>query len=416
MTRLYAPRRPVVSLLVLTVLIGACGQSPRQKPATHNNQPGEDAGQDTRVNPGLDVEVEVDVALDAALDDALIEADGSDPGPDALPTQITTHGARFTGYLLPSQRVSLALSAVQGDKVVLWLRRIRETAWAPYMALERAGQSTPVAFANPRANVDAHIPHRVEDLATGFEFWYGGAYTLALENRSTGAGWFEFTLECKSGPCSFEAPQPNPALPGLSDAALRQAIRADHSRHVTIDYANARRHVFRTVDNHDGQVECAYTGTRLTTEDVPDPNYMNIEHSWPQSRGASNEPQKSNIHHLFPTRTPANDARAAYYFGDVTSAITWSEGGSRRGNNAAGQVRFEVRAASRGNIARAMFYFSVVYAQPIPADEEATLRAWHAQDPVDERERARNDAIAAVQNSRNPFIDFPQIVGQIADF
>ena len=38
------------------------------------------------------------------------------------------------------------------------------------------------------------------------------------------------------------------------------------------------------------------------------------------------------------------------------------------------------------------------------------LLAWHAADPVDAREQARNDVIASHQGNRNPFIDHPEWV------
>ena len=40
----------------------------------------------------------------------------------------------------------------------------------------------------------------------------------------------------------------------------------------------------------------------------------------------------------------------------------------------------------------------------------SVLMAWHLQDPVDDRERARNDAIFGFQGNRNPFIDNPEWV------
>ena len=44
----------------------------------------------------------------------------------------------------------------------------------------------------------------------------------------------------------------------------------------------------------------------------------------------------------------------------------------------------------------------------------STLLAWHAQDPVDHIERARNDKIHdSYQSNRNPFIDHPEWVGSI---
>jgi hypothetical protein len=52
--------------------------------------------------------------------------------------------------------------------------------------------------------------------------------------------------------------------------------------------------------------------------------------------------------------------------------------------------------------------------------ELSTLLAWHAADPVDAKERARNDVVFGLQGNRNPFIDHPEWVscvfqGQCAD-
>ncbi len=42
--------------------------------------------------------------------------------------------------------------------------------------------------------------------------------------------------------------------------------------------------------------------------------------------------------------------------------------------------------------------------------ELATLLRWHAEDPVDDAERRRNEAVSAFQTNRNPFIDHPEWV------
>jgi len=90
--------------------------------------------------------------------------------------------------------------------------------------------------------------------------------------------------------------------------------------------------------------------------------------------------------------------------------------GSALGKDFSGRTAFEVRAERRGDIARALFYFSVRYALRIDAEQEQTLRLWHATDPVDEGELRRNDAVEHVQKNRNPFVDHPEFVTKITDF
>jgi deoxyribonuclease I len=186
--------------------------------------------------------------------------------------------------------------------------------------------------------------------------------------------------------------------------------------HTSIGYRAARRELLAGLDSHGGNVECVYTGA-LAAQSV-----VNIEHSWPQSLGASTEPARSDLHHLFVTTQTANSRRSNYRFGNTQchaegSSCRWSDGGSYLGTGSdTGNRVFEVRNARRGDIARAHFYFATRYRTHIEEPEESTLRNWHEQDPVDTDERSRNDAIEAIQHNRNPYIDAPELVSQINDF
>ena len=66
--------------------------------------------------------------------------------------------------------------------------------------------------------------------------------------------------------------------------------------------------------------------------------------------------------------------RSSLAFG-VTSCVgpaqcPYADGGSERGLDARGTQVFEVRAAYRGDVARAHFYFSVRYSLPIPSADD----------------------------------------------
>ena len=184
-------------------------------------------------------------------------------------------------------------------------------------------------------------------------------------------------------------------------------------------------------------------------------NY-NREHTWPSSYGfprniASNYPY-TDSHHLFLADSSYNSSRGntAYRSCDAacTEKPTLENGGAgggsgtfpgnsnwRSGSGSTG--RWQTWVGRQGDVARALFYMDVRYeggthggsglAEPdlILTDNLAlltttsgnvaiahmgqlsTLLTWHAADPVDAKERARNDVVFGFQGNRNPFIDHP---------
>ena len=152
---------------------------------------------------------------------------------------------------------------------------------------------------------------------------------------------------------------------------------------------------------------------------VPDNTVINVEHTWPQSRFNGRYPkemQKSDLHHLFPTDSQVNSVRGNYRFGEVIKdAMELKCPVSRFGQGEKGMV-FEPPKNHRGNVARALFYFSVKYDLPIDPVEEATLKRWNKEDPVDEDEMNRNNVIFEAQKSRNPFVDYPELADLVSDF
>lgn len=202
---------------------------------------------------------------------------------------------------------------------------------------------------------------------------------------------------------------------GLYNRDLKEELYNLVKDHVCLGYTGIRQKMFGEIDNESGKVRCVYTARWVQTSGIPDPNDMNTEHTWPKSMGASEDPAKSDLCHLFPTDSYANSKRGNYPFGVVT-VVHWSKEGSSLGENENGSIVFTPRADHRGNVARAIFYFSIRYRLAVPDEEESVLKRWNSDDPVDAKERARNDGIAKYQKKRNPFIDHPEYVDRIEDF
>lgn len=196
---------------------------------------------------------------------------------------------------------------------------------------------------------------------------------------------------------------------GLKDDSLKKALLKLINNHISVGYQRAQDLVFEDLDNKNGWVECVYTGRKLKTMVEPPATNMNIEHTWPQSLGAKGI-AKCDLHHLYPADSKANGIRGNNPFAPVENP-DWQAGGSK-----ADHKRFEIRKEHRGNAARSMFYFSIRYNMHISDTQEAVLRQWNKEDPVDAEERKRNDRVQNFQNNRNPFVDHPEYVDLINDF
>ncbi|MDD5090989.1 MAG: endonuclease, partial [Candidatus Wallbacteria bacterium] len=196
------------------------------------------------------------------------------------------------------------------------------------------------------------------------------------------------------------------------DELRRQLFRITGINYKSIPYTTARRIIFTQVDNHNNVVEDLYTARQLRiTDTLPDASDVNIEHTWPQSLGAVGV-AKSDMHHLFPCDSKANNVRANYPFGTVpASSVTWSVAGSKYANGT-----FEPRDQVKGDVARAMFYFAVRYEKSVDSRQEETLRAWNTMDPPDQDELTRMQNVSSFQNNSNPFVLHPEFIDRIQDF
>lgn len=214
-----------------------------------------------------------------------------------------------------------------------------------------------------------------------------------------------------------------------------EALKADLylqviKNHKAVGYNPAKKYLFGQLflekSNTGYYVKDLYCEIEYTSGvgpgSLPDQNQLNCEHTWPQSKFSKsfpNETQKSDLHHLFPTDSKANSTRGNFDFAEVVANQNLKNCASSKSGAstvAGGKTFFEPPFSHKGNVARALFYFSVRYKMPIDKNQEEFLKKWHHLDPVDSEEIARNDAIEKIQGNRNPFIDHPEYVDAISDF
>jgi hypothetical protein len=120
-----------------------------------------------------------------------------------------------------------------------------------------------------------------------------------------------------------------------------------------------------------------------------------------------------------------NNKRSNFPYGDVGTASWTSQNGSKLGTcNDSGysSTVFEPIDEYKGDVARSYFYMAVRYytedsgwpgsfmvsgAEPLTWARNVLLD-WSQMDTVSQKEINRNNAIYAIQNNRNPFIDHPE--------
>ena len=298
-----------------------------------------------------------------------------------------------------------------------------------------AGQTAATPSNCERVTFDAIAgqTYRAEVRAVTGDGIYGGCWSTAL-------------VECTpSQPVACAAPafRADTSLPagyyssaqGKTGTALLAALDRIVCRARVLGYDAARDSMYARVEDPDNDDLLAdiYIGRVATVNSratAATANF-NTEHSWPQSRGALNDPAMSDIHHLFPADEGANSRRSNLPFGVVVGTPTWvspdpdNDGDvSKQGRDANGVEVFEPRNAKKGDIARAIFYFYTRYNSRRTPNyslanfnlEEATLIQWHNADPPNAFERQRNSLAFRAQGNRNPYIDHPEYVAAVGDW
>ncbi|MBC8423580.1 endonuclease [bacterium] len=236
-------------------------------------------------------------------------------------------------------------------------------------------------------------------------------------------------------------------------ATLRASVHYIIDNHTKIPYTSSSTDTWNVLELADqdpynsGRILDVYQNRTFTKHGAGNDDY-NREHTWPNSLGfpddgSSNMPY-TDCHHLFLCDIDYNGARGNLYYDDCVSGCSsysadYYDGQS--GVNLRDGDSWGTWAGRQGDVARAMFYMDVRYEGDAGAEPDliltdnasliqtsggvnasvaymgllATLLEWHLDDPVDDKERDRNDWVHAYQGNRNPFIDHPEWVAYIFD-
>jgi hypothetical protein len=224
-------------------------------------------------------------------------------------------------------------------------------------------------------------------------------------------------------------------LLGQSGTSLVTNLRLNYKPASLASYSTARNNMYKYIDNHNDTVTCVYTGLkRYLPSNATNPIAVmldnnssigiNAEHTYPQSKTVS-DAGKSDLHHIYPTRSAANNGRGSIPFGEIlpNNIDKWYFEASTLSSAPAANVlhlyskqdnstRFEPRDDHKGDVARAMFYYYTMYqSQANAADpnffnqQKTKLCEWHLADPVDSLEWLRTHSIAPFQSGKvNPFV------------
>lgn len=221
---------------------------------------------------------------------------------------------------------------------------------------------------------------------------------------------------------------------GKQDEELKNSLHDIISRHGRIEYGSTGTwEVFRTSDvRPDGSIWDMYSDVVRYFPAEGSHSEMNIEHSVPKSWWGELSPfiydASYDLHHLVPADAAANLAKSNNILGEVSEA-TFDNGVSRVGKATVGNrtlTVFEPADEYKGDFARMYMYVATCYQDytwmadgvyMFESNEYPTLTdysiellmRWHREDPVSEKEIARNEAVYEAQHNRNPFIDYPAI-------
>ncbi len=226
-------------------------------------------------------------------------------------------------------------------------------------------------------------------------------------------------------------------------------LQTNYTPSQTLGYSTARDILYSVVDVNPSTQELKgiYSNYTILMDYATDPDPsihafnlgINAEHVFPQSMGAGDEPARSDMFNLHPSRIEVNSARGNCPFNEILDSDTESWFYTNQQYNVipssninlytekdqdesypllflTQQCSIEPQENKKGDIARVVFYFYTIYnstnvnSYTSYANDDffnymkSTLLTWHINDPVDQLEMDRNNDIETYQGNSNPFI------------
>lgn len=234
------------------------------------------------------------------------------------------------------------------------------------------------------------------------------------------------------------------SLKGKKKAELKMAVHQLVGSPKTLSYGSGYQCTwwgFYHTDRDEVTNECinrysAKTFYFKSTNDGSVVSGMNIEHSFPKSWwGGGNNKAYKDLYNLYPSDTKANSSKSNYPMGIVEDVTEESKGYDKVGKGTIdgkkSQWCWEPGAQYKGDFARAYMYMATAYQnltwqgtqgkQQLVTGDWPTLKAWAytlylkwlKNDPVDQLEVKRNNAVASIQGNRNLFVDYPYLAEYI---
>ena len=273
-----------------------------------------------------------------------------------------------------------------------------------------------------------------------FEYVSTNSYAGTWEVKNVVVeGWWPGEPDC-----------PYEALEGLSSMELRESLHEEIKDHTVLTYKQIRGDQAKVDVRADGKIWDIYSASDFNLsdncDDKKDPTAegvcYNREHILPvacwtinKNRDeAEKEVMFTDLHHVVSTDGFVNAQRSAWVYDEVKS-VTWTNNlGSKLGTGKTwNETSFEPVDEYKGDIARVYFYMLTCYMDKdftqggkgyryftysngvcdFKSQALALMLKWHRQDPVSEKEVARNAKVADLQGNVNPFVEQPALVEYI---